>query len=490
MSNKETGTKTKKISASIVYKLNTKLLFRMLILFLVLNFFVFCALGIQTVIKTERELTSVVSAIRSSDSPWSDDFKWLELSGFHIAVSSADPQGFELPFKSEGGLFNMELEGKRSFQLPEDEGQGFFKRLNGLLYRYEFPLEHQTYSVSMELGDEILLIKRTLFIMLLAELIMLLGSILPGARLIRSTLHPITILTEAAQSLNRKTPAFESKKVENLTDTLDSINAARLDTRISIDETEEELQSLAEAINGLLDRINDSYRSQIRFVSDASHELRTPISVIEGYASLLDRWGKKDEKTLDEGIKAIKDEASHMKDLVEKLLFLARGDNNTMNLQPEHFDLARLAEEVLKEFRMIDSGHEYDSHIESSVWVYADKGLIKQALRILMDNAIKYTNAGGNITVTVSGKDDLALLSVRDEGIGIPPKAVSQVFERFYRTDKSRDRATGGSGLGLSIAKWIVERHGGYIEVLSRQEIGTKMTIALPLSEPPSTSAQ
>ena len=205
----------------------------------------------------------------------------------------------------------MELEGKKKLQLPEDEGQGFFKRLNGLLYRYEFPLEHQTYSVSMELGDEILLIKRTLFIMLLAELIMLLGSILPGARLIRSTLHPITILTEAAQSLNRKTPAFESKKVENLTDTLDSINAARLDTGISIDETEEELQSLTEAINGLLDRINDSYRSQIRFVSDASHELRTPISVIEGYASLLTAGAKKDEKTLDEGIKAIKDEASH-----------------------------------------------------------------------------------------------------------------------------------------------------------------------------------
>ena len=175
---------------------------------------------------------------------------------------------------------------------------------------------------------------------------------------------------------------YTSKKVENLTDTLDSINAAKLDTRIPVDETEAELKNLAEAINDLLDRINESYRSQIRFVSDASHELRTPISVIEGYANLLDRWGKKDEKTLDEGIKAIKDEAANMKDLVEQLLFLARGDNNTMNLQLEHFELGKLAEEVLRESQMIDGGHEYDSRIES-VRIYATK-TDQQALRILM----------------------------------------------------------------------------------------------------------
>ncbi len=474
--------KTKKVNASIVYKLNSRLLLRMLILFLILNFFVFCALGAQAVISTEKELASVVSAIKSSDSPESDDFQWLELAGFHITMSLADPKGFRLPITPEGGLFNMELEGARSFQLPEEEGQGFIKRLDGLLYRYEFSWNRQTYSVVMEVGDEILLLRRTLFIMLMAELILLLISILPVARLIRTTLHPISILTEAAQSLNMETSGFTPKKMENLTDTLDSINAAKLDTRISVDETETELKNLAEAINSLLDRINDTYRSQIRFVSDASHELRTPISVIEGYANLLDRWGKKDEKTLDEGIAAIKDEASNMKGLVEQLLFLARGDNNTMNLQLERFDLGQLAEEVLRESQMIDGGHEYDSHIES-VWIYADKGLIKQALRILMDNAIKYTNAGGKITLSVCRMDAGALLTVQDEGIGIPPEAVSQIFERFYRTDQSRARATGGSGLGLSIAKWIAERHGGHMEVLSRQEIGTRITIVIPVSE-------
>lgn len=489
MNSKETSkttqqSKTKKVNASIVYKLNSKLLLRMLTVFLILDLFVFCALGIQTVIRTEKELTSVVSAIRSSGSPESDAFQWLESAGFHITISSTDPRGFRLPVKPDGGLFNnMELEGARSLQVPKEEGQSFLKRLNGLLYRYEFTLNRQTYSVSVEVGDEVLLLKRTLFVMLLVELILLIGSILPGARLIRSTLHPITILTEAAQNLNMEPSGYTSKKVENLTDTLDSINAAKLDTRIPVDETEAELKNLAEAINDLLDRINESYRSQIRFVSDASHELRTPISVIEGYANLLDRWGKKDEKTLDEGIKAIKDEAANMKDLVEQLLFLARGDNNTMNLQLEHFDLGKLAEEVLRESQMINGGHEYDSRIES-VWIYADKGLIKQALRILMDNAIKYTNTGGRITLSVSQEGASAQLTVQDEGIGIPPEAVSQIFERFYRTDQSRARATGGSGLGLSIAKWIVERHGGHIEVLSRQGIGTRMTISIPSPDP------
>ena len=106
----------------------------------------------------------------------------------------------------------------------------------------------------------------------------------------------------------------------------------------------------------MLDRINESYRSQVRFVSDASHELRTPISVIQGYANLLDRWGKNDEKTLQESIDAIKDETANMKGLVEQLLFLARGDNNTMALQIEHFELSALAVEVLQETQMIDAG--------------------------------------------------------------------------------------------------------------------------------------
>ena len=148
-----------------------------------------------------------------------------------------------------------------------------------------------------------------------------------------------------------------------------------------------------------------------------------------------------------------------MKDLVEQLLFLARGDNNTMALQIERFELSALAVEVLRETQMIDGGHEFDSHI-APVFINADSGLIKQAMRILIDNAIKYTPPGKRITVSVSGENGSARLNVQDEGIGIPSEAVPRIFDRFFRAYESRARATGGTGLGLSIAKWITERHG------------------------------
>ena len=152
-----------------------------------------------------------------------------------------------------------------------------------------------------------------------------------------------------------------------------------------------------------------------------------------------------------------------------------------ISLQLETFDLSELAEEVYRETKMIDSGHEYEARFVP-VAVVADKGLIKQAVRILIDNAIKYTNTGGKIILFAGESADAATITVQDEGIGIPSEAVPLIFERFYRADSSRARATGGAGLGLSIAKWIVERHGGHLEVLSRQEFGTRIIVALPRS--------
>ena len=196
------------------------------------------------------------------------------------------------------------------------------------------------------------------------------------------------------------------------------------------------------------------------------------------YANLLDRWGKHDPQALQESIDAIKEEAANMKELVEQLLFLARGDNNRMPLQIERIDLADTAQTVVKEARMIDGGHDFVVDVEST-FVEGDPGLIKQALRILVDNAIKYTPAGGEIKVAVKQQGDQVRMTVQDNGIGIPPEAVPYIFDRFYRADESRARSTGGTGLGLSIAKWIVERHGGHFEVLSREDVGTRITIVL-----------
>jgi signal transduction histidine kinase len=165
--------------------------------------------------------------------------------------------------------------------------------------------------------------------------------------------------------------------------------------------------------------------------------------------------------------------------MIEQLLFLARGDNNTMKLQMERFELSELADEVFKETKMFDAGHTYEFQ-SAPVFVFADEALVKQAMRILIDNAMKYTPPGGAIRISSAKKEETAVFTVQDEGIGISPEALPRIFDRFYRADESRARSTGGTGLGLSIAKWITERHGGHMEVLSREGIGTRISILIP----------
>ena len=244
----------------------------------------------------------------------------------------------------------------------------------------------------------------------------------------------------------------------------------------------DEMTQLAEEFNELTGRLQTTEEVRRRFVSDASHELRTPIAVVQGYANLLDRWGKDDPDAMQESITAIRAEADAMKELVEQLLFLARGDNDSMHIQMEAFDLTEVAAEVLRETEMIDQTHRFASHWDGAVPVFADMGLMKQCLRILVDNSIKYTPAGGLITLRSSVADGAARISVQDEGQGIDSESLPHIFERFYRTDVSRARQTGGTGLGLAIAKWIVDRHGGWFEVRSWPGVGTRMTVVLPLA--------
>ncbi len=476
---KKQDQKSRKVRASLVYKLNSRLLLRMLGIFVAMDLFLGVAFGTVTLLRAEKNLARTVEIVGEYGMPSQQGDPWEQVNGYRIERLLRSPQGYVLPEGFRPFLPEATKDGARNYRLDADENLPLRERVEALVYEYEFLSGSQTYRISMDMGSSVITLKQVMAALLLLQAFLLLGSVFSGAQLIRKNLQPIVALAETARTLNMAGSDFDAEKMEDLAIKLNAINAAKLDTRISVDETERELQGLAAAINSMLDRINDSYRSQIRFVSDASHELRTPISVIEGYANLLDRWGKNDEKTLEESIKAIKEEAANMKGLVEQLLFLARGDSNTMHLQPETFDLSALAAEVLRETQMIDSGHDFVSNVQSAS-VYADKGLIKQALRILMDNAIKYSGAGGLITLSVSEKKDQICLTVQDQGIGIPPEAVSRVFDRFYRADESRAKSTGGTGLGLSIARWIAERHGGHMEVLSRQDIGTRVSIVIP----------
>ncbi|HWI55204.1 MAG TPA: histidine kinase dimerization/phospho-acceptor domain-containing protein, partial [Desulfobacteria bacterium] len=411
-----------KIRISIVWKLNTKLFLRTLGLFLVLNMILLTTSAAGLILRVEQTVAEITETLNKTGMPASDTQMWLSLTGYSISQQTEEGKGFHIPKNLQNYLPPRSASGNRSIEFPDSEGMTSLELLQNVTYNVTVEAGNNSYRISYHPQKTLTIFAGMFGIVLFLEFLKLFTGIFSGARMIRKTLKPIRDLAETAQNLSTK-GIFSPEQLKDLAGKLDDINATRLDTRISVGETQNELKSLASAINGMLDRINDSYRSQVRFVSDASHELRTPISVIQGYANLLDRWGKKDQKTLQESIDAIKDETANMKALVEQLLFLARGDSNTMALQEEYFELSALTNEVLHETQMIDSGHEYNLCV-SPVYVNADKGLIKQATRILVDNAMKYTPSGKRITLSVAGVDGFARLTVQDEGVGIAPEAV------------------------------------------------------------------
>ena len=297
-------------------------------------------------------------------------------------------------------------------------------------------------------------------------------------RKIRRILEPINEIALKADELSKM--SFSEEKYQRIEEALESIDPDKSGESAPLHFGDSDLGGVEAAMNNLLLRMRETYRQQARFVNDASHELRTPIAVIQGYASMLDRWGKTDPHILEEGIGAIKNEADHMNHLVEQLLFLARGDSGKTSLKLENISLNSMMQEIYEESFMIDEDHIYRmSAPEEDIRRNVDPGLLKQAVRILIDNAAKYTPKGEEILLS-TGRNEKgeAYLQVQDLGIGMAQSEIPHIFERFFRSDEVRSSA--GTGLGLSIAKWIVDKHQGHFEILSRQELGTRIRIVLP----------
>jgi len=270
--------------------------------------------------------------------------------------------------------------------------------------------------------------------------------------------------------------------IHRMTDTVKEISVQDLDKRLDVGGAHDELKELAQTFNQMIDRIQSSYERQNRFVSDASHELRTPVAVIQGYANLLDRWGKEHRDVVDESVGAIKGETDNMKELIEKLLFMARADKNQLTLTTEEFVLTDLLEEIATQSRLLDTGHRIDYCPETKgiIKLNADRSYLKQALRVFVDNSIKYTPAGGRIEISTAQNKKQVVITIADTGIGIPKEDIPLVFDRFYRSDQSRTKESGGHGLGLSIAKWIIDSHNGRIDIQSTVNKGTRASIHLP----------
>ncbi len=270
--------------------------------------------------------------------------------------------------------------------------------------------------------------------------------------------------------------------IKDMTTKVQNINGNDMMTRLDTNLSKDELKDLAITFNQMMDRIQIYVERQKQFASDVSHELRTPLAIIQGYADMLERWGKDNPQILEESISSISEETANMNTLLEKLLFLSRSDKHTLKVDINSIDLSTLCLDILKETSFIDDSHELVSKVNPNVMLKGDSALIKELIRILVDNALKYTPEGGTITLGCATTNQNIVLSIKDTGIGIPKEHISKLFERFYRVDEARNKNTGGTGLGLAIANEIAKTHGAKIFVNSEVNEGTEFVIFFPHS--------
>ena len=271
------------------------------------------------------------------------------------------------------------------------------------------------------------------------------------------------------------------KPINNVIKTAKSISTDDLSKRIEIPKEEDELQDLTLIINEMLDRLETSFENQKKFVSDASHELRTPLAIIKGYAEIIRKRGTTDIDIFVESIDSIISETDNMRNLIQKLLFLAKGEITKINTKFTDIDANEMVHQIHSDTVVSTKTHKFHLEIGENYKIKGDETLLQQAIRALIENATKYSEPNTDIYIKSFIKDGFGRISIRDEGVGISDEDAKRIFDRFYRVDLSRTKATGGTGLGLAIVKRIVEIHNGKIEIDSKINEGTEISIVLPI---------
>jgi heavy metal sensor kinase len=272
--------------------------------------------------------------------------------------------------------------------------------------------------------------------------------------------------------------------VDTLTRTARSISGTNLSSRLERLNTGDELQRLSDTLNEMLARIETAFLRVSQFTADASHELRTPISLIRTEAEIALRKSR-DEGEYQEALRHILQEAERTSSLIETLLSLARADAGRESLDIRRLDLGETVRQIATDWQHVMTTHQLrftERLTVSDVCIAGDKTAVSRLLNILLENAVRYTPSAGSIELALEAKNEKAVIAVRDSGIGISDEDRPRIFERFYRADKARSRALGGAGLGLAIAQWIVEQHHGSIAVVSSPGKGSEFIVELPMS--------
>lgn len=304
---------------------------------------------------------------------------------------------------------------------------------------------------------------RLMSMLILLEVVSLLLSSILGYLLASYYLKPLRLLRDTMEEI-RKNPQ-------------DDIYMQEL-------ETNDELADLAEIFNEMLDRMRSYTELQEQFVEDVSHELRTPVAVIEGHLNMLNRWGKDDPEILAESLEASMQEITRMKTLVQEMLDLTRAEQVDVHHGHERTNAKGVVNQIVNNFRMIHPEFVFtlddDLYTEKVVKIYRHH--FEQILIIIMDNAVKYSTDRKEVHISISSNLKELEIAIQDFGEGIPAEDVSKIFNRFYRVDKARARTTGSNGLGLSIAKKLIDSYKGRIYAESHLGAGTIFRVFIPIA--------
>jgi len=357
---------------------------------------------------------------------------------------------------------------KTSFSIPPEGSQRHVVDETGTVFHiYTYtagpvqPKENIVFIVRV--GQSVLYVQklikhiRTLLLML-TPLVLLLAGV-GGWMLARRSLRPVSEITETAREMS----------------------LYHLDKRLPEPEQNDEIRQLVRTFNAMIERIQTGVEKIQQFTADASHELRTPLTILRGEIEVTLRKPRENSEymtTLQSSLKEI----YWMEKIVNDLLLLSRADAGEVTLHKKRIDLAGLVKECIQSHQRHAEEKNLALHFQmppDSFECPVDPDRMHQVVNNVLDNAVKYTPAGGDINVSLKRANEHVILTVADNGIGIPQKDIPFVFDRFYRVDKSRSREQHSSGLGLSICKWIVEAHGGRIEISSKEGKGTTVKIHL-----------
>lgn len=451
----------------ITLKINLITTAWMLLILILINIVVFI-LFMNSTVNMEKDLVfqragEIVKSIRANDKPdqIESDLKNNLTVNSYIRIIQADGQILyevtnekELAKKVKGKYVKKQESERRVLDIEDQEKQVLIVRV---------PLKNEAVlNGTLEIGEELegLESRKDILLLILgfSTLLAAILSLLSGKWLSNIIMRPIS----------------------NMISTMEDIERSGVPKKITIhNDTKDELQTLANTFNRMIDRLEENFAKQSQFVSDASHELKTPLTIIKSYANLLRRHGMEDKETAEEAIQAIHAEATRIQKMTETFLDVASLEKE-IELEMSVVNLVSLCQTILKQLKQIYK-RDISLHFQNSpILIKADELKIKQVIIILLDNAIKYSN--DKIEVFLDKNEENAIVRVKDYGIGIPQEEINNIFERFYRVDKARSRETGGSGLGLYIAKSITKLHNGEVKIKSKEGEGTEVELILSAS--------